>query len=37
MRKELVVSARVASVFIAGCVLAGAAIMQYKPDSSTWQ
>jgi len=29
MRKELIVSPTVASVFIGGCVLAGAGILQY--------
>ena len=31
MRKVLIISVSVASVFIGGCILAGAALLQYKP------
>ena len=31
MRKVLIISVSVASVFIGGCILAGAAVLQYKP------
>lgn len=31
MRKGLIISASTASVFIGGCILAGAAMLQYKP------
>jgi hypothetical protein len=31
MRKALIISASIASVFIGGCILAGAAIVQYQP------
>ena len=32
MRKLLIISASIASVFIGGCILAGAAILQYEPE-----
>ena len=31
MRKAVIISASIASVFIGGCILAGAALLQYKP------
>ena len=31
MRKVLIISASVASVFIGGCILAGTAMLQYQP------
>ena len=31
MRKTVIISASIASVFIGGCILAGAAMLQYKP------
>jgi hypothetical protein len=31
MRKTLIISAGIVSVFIGGCILAGAAVLQYKP------
>jgi len=31
MRKSLIISASIASVLIGGCILVGAATLQYKP------
>ena len=31
MRKMVIISASIASVFIGGCILAGAALLQYEP------
>ena len=31
MRKMMIISASIASVFIGGCILAGAALLQYEP------
>ena len=31
MRRALVISVSIASVFIGGCILAGAAMLKYKP------
>ena len=31
MRKTVIIAASIASVFIGGCILAGAALLQYKP------
>jgi hypothetical protein len=31
MRKSLIISASIASVLIGGCILVGAAMLQYKP------
>jgi hypothetical protein len=31
MRRALIVSVSIASVFVGGCILAGAAMLQYKP------
>lgn len=32
MRKILIISASIASVLIGGCILAGAAMLQYQPE-----
>jgi hypothetical protein len=31
MRRALIISVSIVSVFIGGCILAGAAMLQYKP------
>jgi hypothetical protein len=31
MRRALIISASIASVVIGGCILTGAAVLQYKP------
>ena len=31
MRKMVIISVSIASVFIGGCILAGAALLQYEP------